>query len=158
MSSAATAWPGTTTERDRRRAWLVGVTSWPGIEATPQARSSWLDDLREWTPRRDRWLWASRWLKHERQKGEPDLTEARAAYFGEFVLEEWAAGRNLALWSRFADRAERHDEWSESWLWDADCLRQDGWHQVQAKTPARDGKPATTSEAWTKATSEAGAA
>lgn len=134
-------WPGNAQQRAARRAWAIGVAVWPAVRKRPDR---WLQRLRAATPMRDRWIWHPDRL----QDSGPD--SIRAKVFGQVVLSEWGARRELGVWGSWMRMAAQVDDSRESWLWCADCLVADGWQRktvtVKLKSGAKEER-----EGWCKA-------
>ena len=124
------AWPGNAEQRAARRAWAIGVAVWPAVRKTPD---HWLKRLRAAIPMRDRWIWHADAL----EKPEPD--SIRATVFGQVVLSEWGAKRELGLWGRWVRMAAHVDTSRESWLWCAGCLAADGWQRTTVTVKLQGG-------------------
>ena len=123
-------WPGTPEHRDARRAWAIGLAVWPAVRKRPDY---WLKRLRAATPMRDRWIWHPDRL----QDSSPD--SIRAKVFGELVLSEWGASRELGLWRRWVRMAAQVDHSRESWLWCGECLVADGWQRTTVTVKLKSG-------------------
>ena len=137
----AIRWPGTTEQRAERRGLNVGRANWPRIRHNQESFSKWIPSLRERTPKRDRWIWATRFLGDKSES----IENARAQQWGlVMVLDRWAQGQDLEWWPRYVPNAEALDEWVEAWLWCDDCLKDDGWTKVTVEI---SGKPMA---AWTR--------
>ena len=135
-----TKWPGTPEQRLERRSLLLGRAVWPTLD--DEKRTGWIDAAREVTPPRDRHIWAQRYLADRSEL----LETVRGQHWGRCMLARWARGEQLEWWPVLVPLAEELDEWVEAWLWCAECLTDDGWHQVDIQD--RDGRPA---KAWTQA-------
>ena len=90
-----------------------------------------------------------RWIWHPDALQDSTLDSIRSAEFGKFMLDEWAAGRELEKWSPWGIRAAGVEDWRESWLWSIDCLETDGWHQTTVDVTRKDGTK-KKQVAWTK--------
>lgn len=124
-------WPGTPEERGLRRAQLIGkvwVSAW---RADSVKYAKWMTFIRERTLLRDRWLWSPRYLEDKR------LDESRAQVAGDALLSAFAAGSQSQTSAYWFNAAAELDEWAEGWLFDKECLREDGWGEATGEVNGR---------------------
>ena len=132
-----TVWPGTSEDRDARRAHLIGKAH----EA--QRDDNWIQSILNATPVRDRWLWHPAHI----DSAQPADAAARIHLAGTHMLEEFAAGRSPADAHSWFAKAAALDDYIEAGLFYDKCLEADGWTSFE-----HENKDSTMVRAWRKGT------
>ena len=121
-------WTGTPEERGLRRAQLIGnawVSAW---RKDSDKYAKWMPFLRQRTRLCYRWLWASEYLTDTK------YDESRAQFAGDILLSGFADGSQSHLSVSWFNTAAKTDQWVEGWLFDEECLREDGWAKTTGRT------------------------
>ena len=121
-------WSGTPKERELRRAQLLGEAWMSAWRAAPGNLADWIPFIRDRTRLGYRWLWASEYLPEKK------FDESRAQVAGDILLSAFADGSNSVASVSWFDIAAETDQWVEGWLFDEECLREDGWAKTTGRT------------------------